>query len=168
MNVIFLDIDGVLTNARTCIAYNETVMRTLDPVAVRILATICKRSDTKICITSSRRLDTPKREDFVLNFAYNGGLPLIKHLIMGESWRTPILETRNRELEIESWLLAHPDIQNKVIIDDEYVGATLEPFLVQTLPYEGFSFQNYLSAVKILEEKALHYGNEPIDSAALE
>lgn len=163
MNVIFLDIDGVLTNARTCIAYNESVMRTLDPVAVKILATICKNSSSKICITSEWRIATPKREDFVLNFAYNGGLPLIKHLIMGESWRTPILKNLDRELEIKAWLESHPDVGNKVIIDDDFIGGSLEPFLVQTLPYEGFSFQNYLHAVKILEEKALQYGNDRIE-----
>jgi hypothetical protein len=160
MNVIFLEIEGVLTTARTSIAFNESKMRTLDPVAVRMIASICKQSDMKIVISSNWRIDAPVRADFVLDFCFNGGAPLVKYMLKGKNWRTPIfLDHRNRETEINTWLALHPTTNIKIVIDDETVGESLESYLVKTLPYEGFSFENYLQAIKIIEDKALLYGN---------
>lgn len=164
MNVIFLDIDGVLTSARTCIAYNEKVLRRFDPIAVKLLATICKQSDMKICISSTWRIERPNREDFIIEFGFNGGLPLIKYLVKGESWRTPILPSGNREEEINQWLADHPEANIRVAIDDDYLGSSLISSQVQPLTFEGFSFQNYLEVVDIIEKKALRYGKEPLES----
>lgn len=160
MNVLFLEIEGVLTTARTSIAYNESKMRTLDPVAVKIIASICKQTDMKIVISSNWRINTPIRADFVLDFSFNGGGPLVKHMLKGRNWRTPIFaDHRDREIEIKTWLAMHPEVEIKLVIDDETTGDSLAPFLVKTIPYEGFSFENYLQAIKIIEDKALLYGN---------
>ena len=159
MNVLFLEIEGVLTTARTSIAFSESKMRTLDPVAVRMIASICKQSNMKIVISSNWRIDAPVRADFVMDFCFNGGGPLVKYMLKGKNWRTPIFaDHRNRETEITTWLALHPETNIKIVIDDEAVGDALAPFLVKTLPYEGFSFENYLQAIKIIEDKALLYG----------
>ncbi len=164
MNVIFLDIDGVLTNARTCIAYEEQRLRRLDPVAVKMLASICKQSDMKICIISDWRIERPIREDFIIEFGFNGGLPLIKYLMPGNSWRTPIIEGVTCEDEINFWLATHPEVNIRVVIDDEYRGSSLISSQVQPVAYEGFTFQNYLEVVKIIEAKALRYGKNAVES----
>lgn len=164
MNVIFLDIDGVLTNARTCIAYEEQRLRRLDPVAVKIIACICRQSDMKICIISDWRIERPNRQDFIVEFGFNGGLPLIKYLAPGDSWRTPIIEGGTTEEEIALWLACHPETNIRVAIDDEYLGQSMISSQVQTVAYEGFTFQNYLDVVKIIEEKALRYGKNAVES----
>lgn len=159
MNIIFLGIDGVLTTARTTIAYNESCIKALDPVAVRMLASICKQSNMKICICSSWRTQTPLRADFVLNLSYYGGGPLVKHMLKGDDWRTPIFgDHQNREVEINTWLALHPEVKTKVVITSDVAGPSLEAFHVKTLSYDGYSFQNYLDTIKIIEEKALLYG----------
>lgn len=165
MNVIFLDIDGVLTTARTCIAYESSV-HTLDPVAVRMIASLCKNSNMRICITSSWRIENRLRADFVLALGYHGGMPLIPYLIQGDDWCTPVLgDERDRSAEITAWLESHPETHIKLIIDDEVLNNSFDTCLVKTLPYEGFSFQNYLEAVKIIDTKSLHYGKAEVELA---
>lgn len=158
--VIFLNIDGVLTTARTSIAYSESNMRTLDPVSVRMIASICKQSNMKICISSDWKNDTPLRADFVLKFAFNGGIPLIRHILKGKNWCTPTYKNHNREDEILSWLDDNADYTNIIVIDHTDLGCNLERYLVKSFPYEGFSFENYLETVKIIEENALLSQND--------
>lgn len=157
--VIFLNIDGVLTTARTSIAYSESNMRTLDPVSVRMIASICKQSNMKICISSDWKNDTPLRADFVLKFAFNGGMPLIRHIFKGKNWCTPTYKNHDREDEILSWLEDNPT-SNIIVIDHSDLGCNLERYLVKSFPYEGFSFENYLETVKIIEENALLSQND--------
>jgi hypothetical protein len=160
MNVIFLDIDGVLTTARTSIAYNESQMKTLDQVAVKMIASICKQGNVSICITSDWRRANPVRADFILNFSYNGGAPLIPYILKTDNWKTPIFNTHcDKETEINTWLSMNPGVNAKAIIDTEVLGDSLKAFHVRISPYDGYNFQNYLDTIKIIEEKALLYGN---------
>lgn len=163
MNVIFLDIDGVLTTARTSIAYNEARIRTLDPVSVRMIASICKQSNMKICIISDWKIDYPLRADFIMNFSYFGGGPLVPHILKNENWRTPILgPCSNKSVEITDWLSRHQYVRTKVVIVSNIVMG-FEDCQVVTLPYDGYGFQNYLDTIKIIEEKALQYGQSIVD-----
>lgn len=162
MNVIFLDIDGVLTTARTSIAYNEACIKTLDPVSVKMIASICRQSNMKICICSNWRIEYPVRSEFVTNFAYYGGGPLIPYMLKGDDWRTPILgDIQDKNAEIREWLTHHQEVGVKLVISPENI-SDFQACSVQTLSFDGYSFQNYLDTIKIIEERALQYGRNEL------
>lgn len=130
MNVIFLDIDGVVTSARTG-WYN------MDIFTVNFLLWLCKESNSKIVISSTWR----KNHGIIFWSAIFGEF-------MHEDWCTPITKTnQNRGQEIKSWLENHQTITDYIILDDDtdMLEEQLSHF-IQTNSSNGMLFEHFVKA----------------------
>lgn len=145
--VLFLDIDGVLNSARTCVAFggpliggfphgfDETNMRLFDHAAIGLVRKLCHETGASIVLSSSWRIIHSVHE------CANGlDLPIFD--------QTPSLNHRGRIRgeEIMAWLAAHPEVTRYAIVDDDSDMLEVQiPFFVQTDFKEGLSFANYES-----------------------
>lgn len=141
MKIIFLDIDGVITSARTGWV-------NWDPFATTFVKWCCEKSDTKIVISSTWRCNRD-RKFFTDIFGENA---------IHEDWRTPWdlsdMTMNCRGDEIQKWLTNHPEIEDYVIIDDE--DDMLErqvSHLMLTNSYNGMMFDDYEKLRKMLNFK---------------
>lgn len=130
MKIIFLDIDGVLTSARTG-------WMNWDIYATTFLKWVCVKADVKIVISSTWRCNR-NRQFFVDIFGEE---------VIHEDWKTPWnlmnLEIRCRGHEIQLWLNQHPEIDKYLIIDDD--SDMLEEQLSNLLltnTYNGIQFED--------------------------
>ena len=154
MKVIFLDIDGVLNHENHYKWLMETDEPTplqrvypyseFNPESCKILNRIIEETGCKIVLSSSWRLDGENR----LNSLFKHfGLPKIYSI-------TPCLNT-TRDIEINAWLAAHPEVTKYVIIDDD---SDMEehqlPYFVKTNPYEsGLDNEIAEKIIKILNDE---------------
>ena len=152
MNILFLDIDGVLNSNEYLTEEYEKVNRRLtreeffDPKCMRILKKIVTDYKLKIVITSSWKI-----------FDFKTVIDVFKN------YELEVLDsTKNygdkRGAEIREWLVNHDNISKFVIIDDDffpdYVG--LEGNLVMTSFYKNRGLNEShipLVADIILEDK---------------
>lgn len=152
MKVIFLDFDGVLNSIRSATAFGgypwnveaESLKR-FDMVAVALIRNLCKEHNITIVLSSTwRKQFTPE--------------------FLGEALKLPIIDKtaikfsgKSRGSEIQEWLDTHPEVTEYAILDDDSdMLETQKGNFVQTCPYEGFSYANYLKlkrVLKIEEEK---------------
>lgn len=102
MNIIFGDIDGVFTNAKTG-------WYIFDITAVNFIRWICKVTGAKLVISSSWRYAHPK--SFFENIFGKENLH--------KDWRTPVKLSSTRGDEIAMWLRSHPKIKDYLILDDD-------------------------------------------------
>lgn len=145
--VLFLDIDGVLNSARTCVAFggpliggfphgfDETNMRLFDHAAIGLIRKLCHETGASIVLSSSWRIIHTVHE------CANGlDLPIFD--------RTPSLNWHGRVRgdEIANWLADHPEVEVYAIVDDDSDMLDSQiPFFVQTDFKEGLSFADYES-----------------------
>lgn len=130
MKIIFLDIDGVLTSARTG-------WMNWDIYATTFLKWVCLNADVKIVISSTWRCHRDKQffED------------IFGKEIIHADWKTPWdLMNRNvrcRGHEIKLWLEQHPEIDKYLIIDDDSDMLHEQlPNLLLTNTYNGLQFED--------------------------
>lgn len=173
MNVVFLDIDGVVNtymidtkpfnkNKRSNINRDGFYYLLYSPEdecvsnrqAVMCLNKLCKETDSKIVIISDWKKQGLEK---VKNALYNGGLlPEIE--IIGQ---TPCLKLYAYPLKFEilEYLKTHEGIDNYVIISDDINDDLDEEdfgeHIVKTNTYVGFTFDDYLKATEILNKKNL-------------
>lgn len=159
MNLVFLDIDGVLNSVRNTVAnprgmdnlparrYEELA---LDPVAVGLVKSLCEKTGAKIVISSSWRIGRTNA-DFVNIFNHYGweDFPIIGY--------TLIMPTI-RGVQIAAWMDAYSQIDSNekieqyVILDDsndmlpEQMGN-----IVRTSLSEGLLLADYVAALRILD-----------------
>lgn len=125
--VIFLDIDGVLNHVHTQERHRGCIG--INPVFVARLNEITDRTDAKLVISSTWRLDG---WDEVTDALREAG---VTGEIIGMTPRLPPRETFVSALrgdEIQAWLDDFGPIDRFVILDDDSDMAHLVPFLVQT------------------------------------
>lgn len=155
--VLFLDIDGVICTDRAYFASaqdrNKSILRTWDPVSIKLVERLCLDFDLKVVISSTWRhgnRDVP--------------LMLLTHGFCGEFHKddkTPAkLSGTSRGHEIRMWLDKHPEVTQFVIIDDStdgIRGTELQKFHVETHVEDGFLTHNYKHAVQLL--RTMNNGN---------
>jgi hypothetical protein len=145
MNILFLDVDGVLNSYDYLSDVYAIKKRTLkreeffDPVCMKILEEIVLKYNLQIVITSSWKIC---EMDILTNVFSNYGLSILD-------------KTNNygdeRGREIREWLKLHKDVSNYIILDDDffkdYIG--LEEHLILT----SFYFNRGLnrSHIKLIE-----------------
>lgn len=134
MNIIFLDIDGVLnTNESFKKEYyrskelNRDRIYPIDEVRLLYLLEIVKLTDAKIVLTSSNRLNFIKYDNKLIPL--NGiGKDIInsfnRHNLSIYDI-TPYDNNRIKGNEIKMWLENNNNVDNYIIIDDEEVGLEL-------------------------------------------
>lgn len=164
MNIIFLDIDGVVntlmisttpfntnrgTISRNGFYYKLNTPNDLEVSnvqAVMWLNKLCKKTNSKIVITSTWRIEKDGFEK-AKKALYNTGL--LKDIeIIGA---TPYLSS-NRGYEIKEWLKNNKNVINYVILDDDCdMLKEQRKHLVLINTFYGFGFPDYKKAIDILE-----------------
>lgn len=116
MKILFLDIDGVLTNTKIAdlmggfpTDFSTESIQRFDWGAIRCIRELCWYTDAKIVLSSSWRRHFPASE-----VAENLGLDIID--------ATPTTTTRVNNCrgdEIQDWLDANPEVTQWAIVDDD-------------------------------------------------
>lgn len=138
MNIVFLDIDGVLTYD----GYEKHEAAHIDENKVELLAEIVKETDSKIVLISSWRGQFvngsyvhPKIYYLLIRILEKYGLlisdivPYIKVeitdkrdvslLTLDDLSKIEINPETGRAAEVHQWLCSHPEVKRFVILDDE-------------------------------------------------
>lgn len=155
MNIIFLDIDGVLNTPNYAVQAHATWKNTngwfksrddfgalFDPIAVSCLEYLADTTNAKIVISSTWR---------------TAGLARMKELFKFRGIDvdildiTPRLNTIRGE-EIEAWLQINDYVTNYVILDDDtdFTDQQLKSNFVHTNSKYGFNHHAMVQALKIL------------------
>ena len=170
MNVVFLDIDGVLNHCNTRHSVTPTTTEPLPiPIAPECMARLNRliaETGAKIVISSSWRLFA-RWQDL--------GPALVRHGLIGDViGETPDLPNNQawlanwharkgkpfefdrleRGWEIAEWLAAHPEVTAFVILDDVSDMDALIPWLVLTHPNDGLDDPDVERAKWLLERSA--------------
>lgn len=137
MKVLFLDIDGVLNSARTCVAFNGYPFEVdghhramFDEVSLGLIRGLCAKGGVSIVVSSAWR--TTHNWDLIGRALE---LPTID--------RTPSLP-KTRGDEIQHWLDAHPDCKHYAIVDDDPdMLPEQTPYFVQTDGRNGLMWDDF-------------------------
>jgi hypothetical protein len=126
MNVIFLDVDGVLNTVGLLYHYG---FEYIDEDMVELLSKLVVKTGAKIVLSSTWRLDKKSRRLVDEALARQG---------MSVLDRTPKIEGAFRSEEISDWLGRHPEVVRYAIIDDTpEAGIGLEKNFFRTDPDIG-------------------------------
>lgn len=157
MNVIFLDVDGVLNNVKyleKCYKRNGHFSMSMynypfDPYNLKQFSKLARKFKAKIVLTSTWRLDSSAKSILSARLAEYGVKIYDSTKYLGAT----------RGVEIKDWLKTyqkdHVDKVNYLVIDDDvYDLASFidEGRIVQTTTDYGFTFGDRLKAEKILRE----------------
>jgi hypothetical protein len=145
VNVIFLDIDGVLINRRSLVfASGKQSKADLDCVAA--LNHIVSSTNSKIVVSSTWRM---QGFDSVRDKLYQWGV--IDSIIDS----TPVTKLLSRGEEIQLWIDEHSSrhcdhVDNFVILDDDDDMGNLFPYLIRTEFETGLTFDDADRAILML------------------
>lgn len=146
MNIIFLDVDGVLNSRNKLIEiYNKThkphsgYSYPFDERCMENLKLLVQETSSKLVITSTWRKDEVGRKTLLkaLN-EYELDSNVIGY--------TPMLD-KTRELEIKQFLISLKEKPNFVILDDDSDMGELMPFLIKTNVQIGLTHENVQEAI---------------------
>lgn len=171
--IIFLDFDGVLNSVRSVVAdqkcinavkvkydllADKQITTGFDPVAVKLIAEIVRRTGARIIVSSAWRKAISLRDIrdmFHREFNWPDGED---ELIIGV---TGSVDNGHRGTEIQNWIDEHAvGVRNfqYIIVDDSYDfhDHQMKRF-IQTDPYNGMSYQDYSKALELFgaEQDAL-------------
>lgn len=140
--VIFLDIDGVLTNAATGYRHGH-------PSCVSWLNTITDQTHAVIVVSSTWRAD-PEIANILARWGVRaeviGATPFLDERTESGLWRP-----KPRGEEIQAWLDANPGKRQFVILDDDNDMAHLTPCLVRTDSRAGLTAADAKRAIELLK-----------------
>lgn len=152
MKVIFLDVDGVLNSARSCLAFKGYPFpdegpghgwEKLDPIAVSMLDRVCRKTGAVCVLSSSWRIGAD--EAWLKKFGDYLGVSIIdktsEYYVQGEV----------RGNQIQQWLDGHSEVTHWAILDDDsdMLPGQAENF-VKVNHRDGFSYQNNLDLIRLL------------------
>ena len=148
MKVIFLDVDGVLNN-------DFTTTRTrggaefVDDYLIERLKRLIDVTGATVVMSSSWRygLTCEKHHDDFVELLER----LEEHGVHVEDY-TPTMNTAHKSIEIEHYLLDHPEIDSFVILDDDEIELFPEQH-VETLNRYGLTDENVEEAITILNKQ---------------
>lgn len=146
MNIVFLDIDGVINtlqideNLQPYLGNEETGPNNIQ--AIRWLNKLCLSCHAKIVISSSwRHMGFQKCRDCLYASGLSKDIEIIDF--------TPTTFGERGE-EIGLWLKVHPEVERFVILDDDTDMAGLEEHLIKCNQHIGFSADEYNQACCLL------------------
>ena len=152
MNIIFLDIDGVLNSHRKLIeVYNKThkphsgYNYPFDELCLENLKTLVEATNSKIVITSTWRKDKEGRDKLIQALKE---YELDQHII----GYTPILN-QPRGIEIKEYLATLEHQPNFIILDDDTDMESLIDYLIKTNIQVGLTKENIEEAIIKLTKK---------------
>lgn len=141
MNIIFLDVDGVLNSVNKLIeVYNKThkphsgYNYPFDERCLVNLQLLVRETNSKLVITSTWRKDLEGRAKLINELKeYDLDKEVIGYV--------PVLNT-NKEEEIKQYLSTLDYQVNFIILDDKVDMGSLLPYLVNTNPQVGLTYEN--------------------------
>lgn len=159
INIVFLDMDGVVCNPRACIAMgNKGISSYLDPIACMLVKRLCVENNARIVMSSAWRGMYNKH---ALEAILNAACPGLGDLIIEDEvwWKTRSWvhsdddkNTSDRGREIEHWIFNNiTRFNNYVILDDMHDMRPLQDNLVRCSTYDGIGFFQWEEADKILK-----------------
>ena len=151
MNIIFLDIDGVVATPLSVVAYPDNgKLWSIDPTLIKAVAQVAKLAEAKVVISSTWRY----HHNFCTMHDLLCGFGVGDILYSGDAWKTPQLRGI-RGNEIDAWLKAREaecvEITNYVILDDDddFTDHQKDKHFIHTNGMIGFTFDNYLDTLEI-------------------
>lgn len=153
MKIVFLDVDGVLNNKRyieKCYRRNghkpmSMYCTPFDPYNLKNLAKIVRKTDAKIVLTSTWRLDDKHMAVLRARLAEYG--------LQIHDTTDSFIES-GRANQIIEWLRNHKYIENYIIIDDECFDISIffkDKNILQINPEYGLTFGDRIKAIKKLK-----------------
>ena len=160
MNIIFLDVDGVLNSINKLIeTYKETkkphsgYSYPFDERCLKNLEILVRQTNSKLVVTSTWRKDEEGRET-ILNELKKYGLD---RDVIGY---TPILLNEKRGNEIKEYLATLKDAPDFIILDDDTDMEELLQFLIQTDAQTGLTYENVQEAINKLNAQKIKRDEE--------
>lgn len=150
MKVIFLDFDGVINNYSSMIS-----MELINNKCIDVLKRIIHETNAKVVVTSSNKYKYQNNntiEEFQ-NSEYVKGLKL-KNIGIHDC--TPLVN-QNREQEIKEYLTTHPEIEQYVILDDDYILESFKEHEIFLDLQAGLKEKHIIPAIRILNGKLDFY-----------
>ena len=143
--VVFVDVDGPLVPIRAYVLPNRLggTVKTMDPVAVAAVASICVAAGAKIVVSSSWAIWGKEK---CLGWFQENGFDLG---LVHEDWATPrkLPSGADRSAEIKAWLAAHPEITHFAVIEDGHLDV---PNLVRTTTHDGLLLEHQRALSSLL------------------
>lgn len=149
MNVIFLDFDGVINN------WNH--FEGIDYNNVKYLLQIIKSTNAKVVATFSKKW-TFQRDSGIdyKNTSFCKDANVLKEYGIEIFDITPYVNG-NRELEIREYLRLHPEIEQFLILDNDYIIKSLLGHQVFLDLYKGLCEEHVNPSINILNGKLGFY-----------
>ncbi len=152
--VIFLDLDGPMSNHRACSFPNEGLHEKFDPVAAQALNNICEKFNAVVVITSTRSMDhSNKNKEHLFNLFSDAGFNT-RHI--HDDW-SATYRGGKKASQIHEYLQRHPDIKKWIMIEDD---REIVESIMLVDGYDGMSFSDFLSLENFLESDKLHYNEQ--------
>ena len=155
MNVIFLDIDGVLNSWQYDHLYRTVIDGNIDETRLVLLKYLVEKSNAKIILSSSWRKQWNKDTSLCDSIGIELENIFSKYQLSIFD-KTPELPNNNRAEEIKMWLNQNKAVTHFVIIDDMRFGwSELQAYLVNT-NYRigrGLEEKHINEAIRILNEE---------------
>lgn len=147
MNIIFLDIDGVLISDRDLGLSKGSdkfkFAHVFSPFATDLISQLATDADATFVISSSW---ASLGKDVLFEHLQSQGIDTKR---IHKDWNTPRRFTSSRIHNINMWLDDHPEITNYVIIDDDgSIRHNKRAILID--PKLGFNIYDYNKALDIL------------------
>ena len=147
MNVIFLDIDGVLncweTKTRSPRGYYF-----VDDIFLERLKRIVDATDAKLILSSDWRLLQGKEDG---QKTYDALLAALAKFGMSVEDHTPDMHYQ-RDEEIHAWLQAHPEVSGFVILDDmKFLGPLSEHQVLTSFFNGGLKEEHVDKAIELMK-----------------
>ena len=146
MNIIFLDVDGVLNSRNKLIEiYNKThkphsgYSYPFDERCLENLKLLVQETNSKIVVSSTWRKDKEGRTTLLKVLSEYE----LDNKIIGY---TPMLD-KERGIEIKQFLISLKEMPNFVILDDDFDMGELNPFLIKTNSQIGLTYENIQEAI---------------------
>ena len=154
MKVIFLDFDGVITTPSS--KWNISIE------LVKRVKKICDATGAKLVISSTWQHGNSAKEwleEGVLMKSYKGWL---KKFFVDYTYDVTGRHAWNgstaRGAEIKAWLVKHSEVDNYVIIDDEYVCLESQVcYFVLTNPHDGITEDIADRVIAILNRESAYF-----------
>lgn len=162
MNIIFLDVDGVLNSeAKLIRIYNETHDMSLfnpipfDEICLENLNTLVRETNSKLVVTSDWRKDPISTERLIKALKeFNLDKEIIGY--------TPVIQDVPRGTEINKFLLNLNYKPDFIILDDSKDMEDLLPYLIKTNARVGLTAQNVEEGIMKLN-KSLSKESEELE-----
>jgi len=149
VNVVFLDIDGVLNNSKTRKLTSYTRSPFVDPAMLKRLRKILDATKAEVVLSSDWRYD---RDDE----RYNQDFIELKYLLGDYGIEfydfTPERLDGNRGLEIKEFLDNHKEVTNYVVLDDRSDACVEPDKFIHTSMSVGLTDDHVQEAIDILSK----------------